>query len=113
MGKVWKRESSPKLAKIWPPLKRTTKKLVWTPTRLKTLPMTVNIKAAHDLKPLLPKKQLYKTGLLSFYVFYPYYPHYDKCVKPNKKVLIGLSKKKKKKKKFFSALLKKKKKKKK
>merc|ERR1712010_64684 len=97
--RVWKRESSPKLAKTWLPLKRITKKLAWTPTRLKTQPMTVNIKAAHDLKPLLPKKQLYKTGLLSFYVFYPYYPHYDKCVKPNKKVLFRPKKKKKKKKK--------------
>merc|ERR1719203_2589565 len=53
----------------------------------------VNIEHRSRFKTTAAKKQLYKTGLLSFYVFYPYYPHYDKCVKPNKKVLIGLSKK--------------------
>merc|ERR1711971_437609 len=94
---VWKRESSPKLAKTWLPLKRTTKKLVWTPTRLKTQPMTVNTKACLDFKiTTCCQKTTLNTGLLSFYVFYPYYPHYDKCVKPNKKV-IGLPKKKEKK----------------
>merc|ERR1711973_181622 len=42
--KVWKKENSLKLVKTWLLSKRITKKLVWTPTRLKMPPTMANTK---------------------------------------------------------------------
>merc|ERR1712204_33287 len=108
------RESSLKLAKTWPPLRRITKRLAWTPTRLKTQPMTVNIRSRSWFETTTCcQKTTLKTGFLSFFVFYPYYPHYDKCVKPKNKIRSYSALQKKKKKTFFPPPKKKKKKKKK
>merc|ERR1712086_679652 len=86
-GGAIRRMMNRKLSKTWPPLRRITKRLAWTPTRLKTQPMTVNIRSRSWFETTTCcQKTTLKTGFLSFYVFYPYYPYYDKCVKPKNKI---------------------------